>query len=171
MPAAGAAAATGATAPAAVLARARVPAAAFDVFLGWAGGEAEADAGTVLAAFAAGAFRAATGMDSVTVRLSAPREATVLYADPDRAGIGRMTPAGDGAEEGVPDLIVHDLTRTRLAHVELGASAAPTLSIAREGDVLVATLAVAAGTLDDDAVIACLDGFAGRLDEPLRHLL
>jgi hypothetical protein len=37
--------------------------------------------------------------------------------------------------------------------------------------VLVATLAAAAGTLDDDAVIACLDGFAGRLDEPLRHLL
>jgi hypothetical protein len=106
-------------------------------------------------------------MGSLTVRLSAPREATVLYADPDRAGIGRMTPVDDGA----PDLIVQDLTRTRLAHVELGASAAPTLSIAREGDVLVATLAVAAGTLDDDAVIACLDGFAGRLDEPLRHLL
>jgi hypothetical protein len=152
-----------------------VPAAAFDAFLGWAGGEAEADAGRVLAAFAAGAFRAATGaatgVESVTVRLSAPREATVLYADPDRAGIGRMTPAEDGAEGSVPDLIVQDLTRTRLAHVELGASAAPTLSIAREGDVLVATLAVAAGTLDDDAVIACLDGFAGRLDEPLRHLL
>jgi pyruvate/2-oxoglutarate dehydrogenase complex dihydrolipoamide acyltransferase (E2) component len=166
MPAAAAAAATGG-APAAALARARVPAAAFDGFLGWVGGEAKADAGAVLAAFAAGAFRAATGAGSVTVRLSAPREATVIYADPDRAGIGRMT----AAEGGAPDLIVHDLTRTRLAHVELGATAAPTLSVAREGDVIVATLAVAAGTLDDDAVIACLDGFAGRIDEPLRQLL
>jgi pyruvate/2-oxoglutarate dehydrogenase complex dihydrolipoamide acyltransferase (E2) component len=161
-----AAAAAAAPAGATVLARARVPAAAFDAFLAWVAGEGKGDAGTVLASFAAGAFRAATGAGSVTVRLSAPREAGVVYADPDRAGIGRMTPG-----EGVPDLIVHDLTRTRLAHVELGATAAPTLSIAREGDALVATLAAAAGTLDDDAVIACLDGFAGRLDEPLRHLL
>jgi pyruvate/2-oxoglutarate dehydrogenase complex dihydrolipoamide acyltransferase (E2) component len=160
------AAAVAAPAAATVLARARVPAAAFDAFLGWVAGEGKGDAGTVLASFAAGAFRAATGAGSVTVRLSAPREASVVYADPDRAGIGRMTPG-----EGVPDLIVHDLTRTRLAHVDLGATAAPTLSVAREGDALVATLAAAAGTLDDDALIACLDGFAGRLDEPLRHLL
>jgi pyruvate/2-oxoglutarate dehydrogenase complex dihydrolipoamide acyltransferase (E2) component len=165
MPAA--AVAPAAAAAAAVLARARVPVAAFDAFLAWVASEGKGDAGTVLAAFAAGALRAATGAGSVTVRLSAPREASVVYADPDRAGIGRMNPA----EGGTPDLIVHDLTRTRLAHVELGATAAPTLSIAREGDALVATLAAAAGTLDDDAVIACLDGFAGRLDEPLRHLL
>jgi pyruvate/2-oxoglutarate dehydrogenase complex dihydrolipoamide acyltransferase (E2) component len=164
MPAAAAAAAPAASAT--VLARARVPAAAFDAFLGWVAGEGKGDAGTVLASFAAGAFRAATGAGSVTVRLSAPRETGVVYADPDRAGIGRMTPG-----EGAPDLIVHDLTRTRLAHVELGATVAPTLSVAREGDAIVATLAAAAGTLDDDALIACLDGFAGRLDEPLRHLL
>lgn len=157
-----------------LLARARVKAEAFDGFCGWLvteskiGGEADTDVGRVLASFAAGSLRAVTGAAGLTVRVMAPRKQPKIYGDPDFAGLTRMEASETEPE---PDLIVYDLTATRLTHAELAAAHVPTLTVARDGVRLVVSLAAAPDRLDDDALIACLDAFAGRLEEPLRHLL
>ena len=155
-----------------LLVRARVAAGAFDGFCGWlateSGVETEATAGMVLASFAAGSLRGATGQDGITIRVSAPRKQSRSYADPDLAGLTRM----EASEmEPVPDLIVFDLTATRLTNADLAAAHAPTLTVARDGSRLVVCLAASSDRLDDDALIGCLDAFAGRLEEPLRQLL
>ena len=167
-------AASGAAAVERLLARARVKAAALDGFCGWLGteskigGEADTDVGRVLASFAAGSLRTVTGAADIVVRVAAPRKQPKSYADPDLAGLTRMEALEMEPE---PDLIVYDLTATRLTDAELAASQVPTLTVARNGVRLVVSIAASPDRLDDEALLACLDAFAGRLEEPLRHLL
>lgn len=155
-----------------LLVSASVAADAFDGFCGWlateSGVEMEATACMVLASFAAGSLRGATGQNGITIRVSAPRKQPRSYADPDLAGLTRMEVSEMEPE---PDLIVFDLTATRLINAELAAAHAPTLTVARDGSRLVVCLAASPDRLDDDALIGCLDAFAGRLEEPLRQLL
>lgn len=164
MPAAGA----GSAAVDRLLVRASVEAEAFDGFCGWLASEADMDVGRVLASFAAGSLRAVSGAAGLTVRVIAPRKQPRAYADPDLVGLTRLQALETEPE---PDLIVYDLTATRLTNAELAAAHVPTLTVARDGVRLVVSLAAAPGQLDDDALIACLDAFAGRLEEPLRQLL
>ena len=159
--------ATGDTA-ARISARARVPAAAFDAFLAWFEPETGQPSTTVIAAFAAGAYRAVTDAEKLVVLVTAPRSPSVTYLDPDRAGLKSIAPLDSTP---APDVIVCDLTSTRLMDIDLGANRRPTLSVGRDGEHMLASLAAAPATLDDDQLVGCLDAFAGRLDEPLRHLL
>ncbi|MBD1549718.1 biotin/lipoyl-containing protein [Roseibium aggregatum] len=167
MPAAGAASAVDR-----LLVRASVEADAFDAFCGWLAAESKVEtditAGMVLASFAARSLRAVTGAADVVVRVAAPRKQPRTYQDPDLAGLTRMEASETEPE---PDLIVYDLTATRLTHAELAAAHVPTLTVARDGVRLVVSLAASPDRLDDAALIACLDAFAGRLEEPLRQLL
>lgn len=167
MPAAGAASAVDR-----LLVRASVEADAFDGFCGWLAAESKVEtditAGMVLASFAARSLRAVTGAADVVVRVAAPRRQPRTYQDPDLAGLTRMEASETESE---PDLIVYDLTATRLTHAELAAAHVPTLTVARDGVRLVVSLAASPDRLDDAALIACLDAFAGRLEEPLRQLL
>ncbi|WP_346908343.1 biotin/lipoyl-containing protein [uncultured Roseibium sp.] len=158
------------------LARASVEADAFDGFCNWLAAESKGEnkvemggaTGMVLASFAAGSLRAVSGAASLTVRLMAPRKQPRTYSDPDLAGLTRLQALETEAD---PDLIVYDLTATRLTNAELAAAHVPTLTVARDGVRLVVSLAASPDQLDDEALIACLDAFAGRLEEPLRQLL
>lgn len=146
----------------------------------------------VLAAFAAGALRAtldpgdAPDAAVLKVQVSATSMAATtaagLYRDPDLAGLAHAMPADDipadlehtgAVTDTAPDLVLRDLGATRLRAVQLaGDRGAPvlTLTCTPQG-VLHLVLTVAPGVLSEDAAIALLDGFAGRLDTPLRHLL
>lgn len=147
---------------------ATVPQAAFLAFVEWLSGEARSAPGAILAAFAAASLRAATGAGALAVRVERPLSGSAEdYADPDHAGLGGLTPAGDGH----PSLILRDLTDSRITGLSLGADAAPVLTIAADGDAYTITLEFTDGQLDRTQAIALIDGFAGRLEEPLRHLL
>ncbi len=147
---------------------ASVPRAGFAAFVDWLSDQARTPPGAVQAVFAAASLRAATGAKTLRVRVEAPLIGTVSdYADPDLAGLAQATPA-DGAP---PSLILRDLTGSRITDLALGADEAPVLSIATDGEAFSISLEFVDGQLDRTQAIAVIDGFAGRLDEPLRHLL
>ncbi|WP_068415705.1 biotin/lipoyl-containing protein [Labrenzia sp. OB1] len=151
-----------------IFARATVPAAAFDEFCNWLAGQGAVTADLVLATFAAGSFRSATGLQSLAVSVSAPRKPSRIFQDPDRCGLLDLSEDEDGQQA---DLIVYDLTASRLTEAELAATHAPTVTIGRSQADLTVSLSATRDQLDDTALIAMLDAFAGRLEEPLRQLL
>ena len=148
--------------------RARVRASTFDEFLALVGQETRQDATAVLSAFASGAVRKAMGADRIVVRSSAPSAPPTTFVDADRCGLKSLEASGLPAEA---DIILRDLTATRPAASGIDPSDAPVLSVERAGAHLVASIAAAPGRLDDNQLLACLDEFTGRLEEPLRHLL
>ncbi len=141
---------------------------AFDALLAWLDPDAGRNSAAVLAAFAAGAHRAATGAESVVVRVEAPGAEPVTYVDADQFGLRSVEPA---ATPPAPDLVLHDLTSARLATVGPWGAEAATLVVARSGDRISASLSARSKALDATCLLASLDAFAGRLQEPLRHLL
>lgn len=154
-----------ATAAASLHLTAAVAAKGLDTFLDWIAAEAgaRADPGAVLAGLAAGALRPnADGALTVAVESFGQRR---VYADPDRAGLGRA-PQGEGA----PALILRDLRGSALTGLRLGPEEAPVLTLTGR-DPLTLTLEAAAGALTPAAALDLMTGFAGRLEEPLRHLL
>ena len=166
LPAPAAAAASAATGGAEITARAdRAGFAAFRDFLA---AEAEVPDSAVWAAFAAAALRAAAPAETLTVRVEDPlRGIAADYADPDRAPLSRAAPA-EGAE---PDLLLRDLTASRITGLRLGGAGRPVLSLAADGDAYVLTLGFDPGTLSPEAAMQTIEGMAARLEEPLRHLL
>lgn len=145
---------------------ASVPSGAFDGFLGWLAREAAPApaAGSVLAAFAAGALRDADGGSPVGVRVATPGKADARYSDPDLS-----TPAP--AETAAAELVVRDLTASRITALALTAADAPVLTVARRGGALAITLDFNAQRMSEASALALADGFAARLAEPLRQLL
>ncbi len=148
--------------------RARVRASTFDGFLALVGEETGQDATAVFAAFASGAARKAMGTDRIVVRSSAPSAPPATYVDADRCGLKSLKASDPQAEA---DIILRDLSTARPVASGGDPSDAPVLSVERAGAHLVASIAAAPGRLDDAQLIACLDEFTGRLEEPLRHLL
>jgi pyruvate/2-oxoglutarate dehydrogenase complex dihydrolipoamide acyltransferase (E2) component len=146
---------------------ARVPVEAFAGFTAFLDGAAAQ--GAVWASFAGASLRAATGAKALVVRLDRPTLGTAtFYADPDLGPFSQTAPVDDAAP---PTLILRDLTASRITGGTLGTAEAPVLSITRDGENYALSLAFAPGALDTNAAIALIDGFAGRLAEPLRHLL
>ena len=95
------------------------------------------------------------------------RGADRVYPDPDDR-LGRTDPA---ASPMLPTLILRDLRGSRITAIEMGTDRAPVLMVGGRGDARTVTLVWADGQLLADAALALVDGFAGRLEEPLRHLL
>ena len=182
LPAATAAEAAGAMAgavagagPSLLQVAARVPQAGFAAFAGRLEGKASREA--AWASFAAASLRAAMGPDTTgaTVLVQVDRPVplpgrALTYRDPDLGPISAAS-ATDPAPGDSPGLILRDLTASRVTSCRLGADTAPALNIAAEEDDYVLTLDFAAGQLDAGTAILLLDGFAARLDDPLRHLL
>jgi len=105
----------------------------------------------------------------VVIRIDQPTLGMACYyADPDLGPLSQAAPVED---EATPTLILRDLSASRITGGTLGAGEAPVLTIVRDGDAYALSLEFAPGQLDADAAIALIDGFAGRLAEPLRHLL
>lgn len=70
-----------------------------------------------------------------------------------------------------PDLILRDLRGTALRTIATGADVVPTLTITSHGVGLSITLECNAAQLNADDAITLLANFAGRMEQPLRHLL
>ena len=151
---------------------AEVDAAAYDAFRAWHAAEAGAalPGARLLAAFAAGALRAARGAEvgsegPLTVAagtLGAP----TAWDDPDRAPLSADLPESAGR----PALVVRDLTGTALTGIKPAAAHVPSLTVIRKGETLALHLAHDA-TLPEEVALGLVAGLADRLAEPLRHLL
>lgn len=155
-----------ATAPAAAAASmhltAEIPAEGFSAFAAWAAKEAGLDdAGALMAALAGNCL----SDTSCVVALDAFGTRRLYAVVP--GALGGTTQAEDAA----PDLILRDLRMTRITGLRLGAEEAPVLSLASAGAGLALTLECAPGRMSPDAALSLLSDFAGRLEQPLRHLL
>jgi len=155
-----------ATAQAAAVARrltAETDADGLPAFAAWA---ADAHGLTDAGALLAGLAGASLGGDA-PVAIAVERFGTSrTYAVPPGRRLSEVT----GTDE-APGLVVRDLRGTRLATVELGAEAVPVLTLASRGAGLSVTLECAPAHLDAAGAIRLLTDFAGRMREPLRHLL
>jgi pyruvate/2-oxoglutarate dehydrogenase complex dihydrolipoamide acyltransferase (E2) component len=157
-----------AAAPATARVEAEVPAAVLAEFCAWAAEEKTPVAPSrAVAAFAAAALRQATAREgALHVALSRPGHGAVVHADLDRLPLGAEAEAADAA----PDLVLRDLSASHLTRVS-AESTVPTLTLCRRGETLALTLDFDATALDTEAAIALVADLAGRIEDPLRHLL
>ena len=149
-----------------IAARASVEAKALRETLAWLETESECGSVELLAAFASGAFRRVTGRERVAATIRLPRQTDLTFIDADRLGLSELVPVAAAA-----DIIVTDLTSTRFVELTVDVQGVPSFGVAFEGSRVIATLASDPGDLDSSVLIDCLDEFAARLDEPIRHLL
>ncbi|MGP9821509.1 hypothetical protein ACTZWW_15955, partial [Salinarimonas sp. NSM] len=124
----------------------------------------------VLAAFAAAGLRGShPGPAPLVVAVeTADGAEPVRYADADRARLATLAPSEDAA---APALVVRDLLDTPIVSARAGGLATPALTLVPAGDEIALVLDYAADRLDDRAALALVTALAGRLAEPLRHLL
>jgi len=73
--------------------------------------------------------------------------------------------------DAAPDLRIRDLRMSALSTVSLGAEDVPVLTLLTQGEGLALVLECDPAQLTPDAAIALLSEFAGRMHDPLRHLL
>ncbi|MFA8387811.1 MAG: biotin/lipoyl-containing protein [Pelagibaca sp.] len=88
------------------------------------------------------------------------------YALPNSRTLSDVTETDDA-----PDLILRDLRGTTIRSADLGADTVPVITITTRRKGLRITLDCAADQLDAQAAIQLLTDFAGRVEQPLRHLL
>jgi pyruvate dehydrogenase E2 component (dihydrolipoamide acetyltransferase)/2-oxoglutarate dehydrogenase E2 component (dihydrolipoamide succinyltransferase) len=89
------------------------------------------------------------------------------YRVPMSGGLSLVIP-----DDGAPDLIVRDLRGTAIRAVSLGAGVAPVLTLMpSDTGAMTLTLECSAAQLTAEAAIHLLSQFAGRMEQPLRHLL
>jgi pyruvate dehydrogenase E2 component (dihydrolipoamide acetyltransferase)/2-oxoglutarate dehydrogenase E2 component (dihydrolipoamide succinyltransferase) len=135
----------------------------FADFSAWAQGVgAGADDASLLAGLA-GASLGADGPVTVAVERFGK---TTAYDVPPGRHIAAVAPS-----DAPPALLLRDLRATRLSSIAMGAEPVPVLSVTREGAGLSITLECDAAQLDASAAIRLLTEFAGRMEQPLRHLL
>jgi pyruvate/2-oxoglutarate dehydrogenase complex dihydrolipoamide acyltransferase (E2) component len=148
---------------------ASVPNAGTEGFIAWmlADGGITVDPSALWASFASGALRTTNPEITDTAIQIAPLngDATTLL-NPDRSRLSHQIETTDTA-----NLILRDLTNSRITGLNLGPDDAPTLTIAREGDTLRLSLDFTDIQLEDAKAIALISGFADRLADPLYHLL
>jgi pyruvate/2-oxoglutarate dehydrogenase complex dihydrolipoamide acyltransferase (E2) component len=135
----------------------------FAAFAAWAAETAGLDDPNALLA---GLAAASLGRADVTVAVESVGQ-TRHYTAP-AGGLGDVAPAPDDTR---PDLTLRDLRLSRLSTVQLGAEACPVLTLARLGDGLRVTLECSAHQLTASEAVGLLSEFAGRMEQPLRHLL
>ncbi|MDF1621734.1 biotin/lipoyl-containing protein [Pseudothioclava nitratireducens] len=70
-----------------------------------------------------------------------------------------------------PELLIRDLRGSRIATVRMGAETTPVLTIASAPEGFTITLECAEHQLGASEAITLLSNFAGRMEQPLRHLL
>jgi len=130
-------------------------------FAAWAADQGVADGDAVLAGLAA------ASLSDGAVPVGVERFGTVRVYD---VPAGRAL-SGIAESEAAPALVLRDLRGSRISGVEMGAEAVPVLTIAPSGDGLSITLECGPDALEAGAAIALLSDFAGRMEQPLRHLL
>ena len=140
---------------------AEVPEDGLPGFTAWAAGaHGLSDADAILAALAACSM-------PVPGPVAVERQGqTKTYALPAGRGLSDATETDDA-----PALILRDLRGSRLTSVEMGGEATPALTLTPKGDGLTLTLECAPSEMDAADAIQLLSDFAGRVEQPLRHLL
>lgn len=121
----------------------------------------------VMAGMAAAAFRPSAA-DAELVVAAYAFGAARSFVNADRSGLGSAKAVDTPAN---PALVLRDLRGAAVTDLSLGAEAAPTLSVMRRGVETFITLECAPAQLRPEAAIELISEFAGRLAEPLRHLL
>ena len=135
----------------------------FDAFVTWTAQELGlTDTNALLAGFAATSLNG----KSANVALEAFGE-TRVYSIQGRR-LGNAVQAG---EDITPDLRVRDLRFGRLTSVQTGPEEIPVVSILATANGLKLTLECRSEHMDASAAINLLSDFAGRIEQPLRHLL
>ena len=139
---------------------------AFDSLL--AAADEPPNRGMAFAAFAAGAYRRAAGVERVIVDCGSPGDPVVSLVDPDRGGLLSL---GHDPACGPPVLSLVDLSATRLCAYRPAEAGIPALSIGVSGDDYVLTLTFREFELPVAAAVTFLDSLAGRIEDPVRQLL
>ncbi|SDZ40868.1 pyruvate dehydrogenase E2 component (dihydrolipoamide acetyltransferase)/2-oxoglutarate dehydrogenase E2 component (dihydrolipoamide succinyltransferase) [Jannaschia faecimaris] len=145
--------------PAACRLKAKVKAEGFSAFATWAAENARM---TDTPALLAGLCAASLGKNAIVAVETFGESKT--YAAATQLG---KTEASDDA----PQLRLRDLRFTPITTVNVGGEDIPTLTLTRRGKGLAITLEYAAGQFDASDAITLLSSFAGRMEQPLRHLL
>jgi pyruvate dehydrogenase E2 component (dihydrolipoamide acetyltransferase)/2-oxoglutarate dehydrogenase E2 component (dihydrolipoamide succinyltransferase) len=159
LPAATAPTAGAGAAPSASRLTAQIPAEGFTAFATWA---AESARLTDTAALLAGFCAASSGTDAVIVVETFGE--TKTYAASAQLGATK-------ASEDAPHMRLRDLRFSTITGVAVGSEDIPTLTLTRSGaGDLTITLEYAHSQLDATAAITLLSNFAGRMEQPLRHL-
>lgn len=134
----------------------------FPDFASWAAkAHGLTDRDALLAGFA-GASMLRTGSVSVAV---AHHDAERRFAVPQSTALSRVCET-----EAPPDLIVRDQGGA-VTTTAINSNAAPTLAILPSGSSLMLSLEYSAAHFGPEAAAAFLTQFAGRMEQPLRHLL
>uniref|UniRef100_UPI0040471BD9 biotin/lipoyl-containing protein n=1 Tax=Yoonia sp. TaxID=2212373 RepID=UPI0040471BD9 len=132
-------------------------------FTAWAAENTDLqDANALLAGLAA----ASLGRDAANIAVESfgQSRAYMLPAGPFSA----ITKAED---DSAPDLILRDLRMSHVSTVDLGAEDTPVLTLTRTNGGLTITLECAGHHLTANEAVSLLSEFAGRMEQPLRHLL
>ncbi|GAB2206763.1 hypothetical protein ROS1_35800 [Roseibium sp. ROS1] len=143
--------------------RAEVSGTGFADFVAWAkdnGGQT--DQAALLAGFAAASF----GNFPAKVRVENMWQSQAYSAA--SLWLGQVKPADDDQEV---DLLVRDLRASRISALQLDAGKCPVISILRQGEDLALVLEWTGDRLTAPRAIDLLSNFAGRMEQPLRHLL
>ena len=143
--------------------RAEVSGTGFADFVAWAkdnGGQA--DQAALLAGFAAASF----GNFPAKVRVENMWQSQAYSAA--SLWLGQVKPADDDLEV---DLLVRDLRASRISALQLDAGKCPVISILRQGEDLALVLEWTGDRVTTPQAIDLLSNFAGRMEQPLRHLL
>lgn len=136
---------------------------AFAEFTAWAADEMGLrDDSTVLAGLAATSLERLPAV--VAVEVFGVRQ---VYTVPS-ALIGNIVKA---ETEAVADILIRDLRFSRISSLQLGAEDYPVISMMRGGAGLHLTLECAGDQLTAAEAVGLLSDFAGRMEQPLRHLL
>ncbi len=122
------------------------------------------DATAILAGLAGAGLN--TGGTSATVVIQRLGQ-THTYSVPQGRALSQIT----RTEETAPDLILRDLRGTPIRQANLGSQSAPVVTLMNAGTGLSITLECAPDQLDAQSAITLLTDFAGRMEQPLRHLL
>jgi pyruvate/2-oxoglutarate dehydrogenase complex dihydrolipoamide acyltransferase (E2) component len=140
-----------------------LPSDGFAAFAAWAAETAGLEDAPALLAGLAGASLG-QGHATVAIETFGQTRAFTVPAGP----LGRVTPAAEGT---APDLTLRDLRLSHISTVALGAEDTPVLTLTQAGDGLSITLECASHHLTAHEATGLLSEFAGRMEQPLRHLL
>ncbi len=142
---------------------AEIPVDGLTSFAAWAADAHSLEDDRALLAGLAGASLSADGPVTVAIERF---ETTRSYTVPQNRSLSQVS-----ASDERPDLILRDLRGTPLRSVEMGSEEVPVVTVTSSGAGLSITLEGSRSQLEPQGATALLTRFAGRMEQPLRHLL
>lgn len=140
-----------------------LPTDGFGAFAAWSAENTDLqDANALLAGLAA----ASLGRDTATIAVESFGQSRAY-----RVPAGPFSAITKAEDDSAHDLILRDLRLSRISAVDLGAEDAPVLTLTQASSGLSITLECAAEHLSACEAVKLLSEFAGRMEQPLRHLL